>query len=101
MRRRLLRAFEQAENEPDPARMQCLLTFVVVGGGPTRAALAGAIADISSTVLSATSAGSIPSGPASCSARPARVLAAFPARLSALAERDLTRLGIEVRTRVL
>jgi NADH dehydrogenase FAD-containing subunit len=83
MRRRLLRAFEQAENEPDPARMQCFLTFVVVGGGPTRVALAGAIADISRTVLSATSAGSIPSGPASCSSRPARVLAVSRAAVGA------------------
>ena len=51
MRRRLLSAFEAAENELDPARQARLLTFVVVGGGPTGVELAGAIADISRTVL--------------------------------------------------
>jgi len=99
MRRRLLRAFEYAENEPDPARMQALMTFVVVGGGPTGVELAGAIADISRTVLrrdfrridpERARVILIESGP--------RVLATFPEALSAHAERDLTRLGVEVRT---
>jgi NADH dehydrogenase len=99
MRRRLLQAFEQAENEPDPARMQALLTFIVVGGGPTGVELAGAIADISRTVLLRDFRRIDPerarillveAGP--------RVLATFPPRLSAQAERDLARLGVEVRT---
>jgi NADH:ubiquinone reductase (H+-translocating) len=51
MRRRLLQAFEMAENELGPATLRVLLTFVVVGGGPTGVELAGAIADISRTVL--------------------------------------------------
>jgi NADH dehydrogenase len=51
MRRRLLTAFEMAENELDPDTLQALLTFVVVGAGPTGVELAGAIADISRTVL--------------------------------------------------
>src|SRR3989442_2150659 len=51
IRRRLLSAFESAENEPDPAAQRRLLTFVIVGGGPTGVELAGAIADISRTVL--------------------------------------------------
>lgn len=51
IRRRILMAFEQAENEPDPQKQKELLTFVVVGGGPTGVELAGAIADISRTVL--------------------------------------------------
>jgi NADH dehydrogenase len=99
MRRRLLRAFEQAENELDPARMQALLTFVVVGGGPTGVELAGAIADISRTVLlrdfrridpERARVVLLEAGP--------RVLAAFPEALSAHAARDLTALGVEVRT---
>jgi NADH:ubiquinone reductase (H+-translocating) len=99
MRRRTLHAFEAAENELDPARQQALLTFVVVGGGPTGVELAGAIADISRTVLlkdfrriDPKSARIIllEAGP--------RVLAAFPAALSARAARDLAQLGVDVRT---
>src|SRR5687767_15078854 len=47
MRRRMLVAFELAENERDPDTQRAYLTFVVVGGGPTGVELAGAIADIS------------------------------------------------------
>ncbi|MBV9543576.1 MAG: FAD-dependent oxidoreductase, partial [Chloroflexi bacterium] len=46
IRRRILLAFERAEREPDAARRQALLTFVIVGGGPTGVELAGAIAEI-------------------------------------------------------
>ncbi|MGH7385909.1 MAG: NAD(P)/FAD-dependent oxidoreductase, partial [Candidatus Rokuibacteriota bacterium] len=91
MRRRLLRAFEMAENELDPAKLRALLTFVVVGAGPTGVELAGAIADISRTVLlkdfrriDPTSARIVlvEAGP--------RVLAAFPEVLSSRAALDLT-----------
>ncbi len=99
MRRRLLTAFEMAENELDPAALRALLTFVVVGAGPTGVELAGALADISRTVLLKDFRRIDPqrarillleAGP--------RVLDAFPAELSARAERDLTQLGVEVRT---
>ncbi|MGH7401545.1 MAG: NAD(P)/FAD-dependent oxidoreductase [Candidatus Rokuibacteriota bacterium] len=99
MRRRLLHAFEMAENELDPAKLRAFLTFVVVGAGPTGVELAGAIADISRTVLlkdfrriDPKSARIIllEAGP--------RVLAAFPSELSSHASRDLTQLGVEVRT---
>ncbi|HEY8551701.1 MAG TPA: NAD(P)/FAD-dependent oxidoreductase [Vicinamibacterales bacterium] len=99
IRRRLLRAFEAAENEIDPARMNALLTFVVVGAGPTGVELAGAIADISRTVLLKDFRRIDPkrarillveAGP--------RVLPAFPPDLSARAARDLRDLGVEVRT---
>ncbi|MEL6495158.1 MAG: NAD(P)/FAD-dependent oxidoreductase [Cyanobacteria bacterium J06623_7] len=46
MRRRIFMAFEAAEKETDPVKRQALLTFVVVGGGPTGVELAGAIAEI-------------------------------------------------------
>ena len=46
MRREVLLAFEAAEREPDPERQRRLLTFVIVGGGPTGVELAGALADI-------------------------------------------------------
>ena len=99
MRRRLLSAFEVAENEIDPAVARALLTFVVVGGGPTGVELAGAIADISRTVLLRDFRRINPrserillleAGP--------RVLAAFPPALSACAARDLSQLGVEVHT---
>src|SRR5438132_693411 len=51
IRRRILLAFEKAEREEDPDRRRALLTFVLVGGGPTGAELAGAIAEISRHVL--------------------------------------------------
>jgi NADH dehydrogenase len=99
MRRRLLHAFEAAEIEADPAKLQPLLTFVVVGGGPTGVELAGAIADISRTVLRQDFRRIDPqrarivlveAGP--------RILSAFPPALSARAARDLAELGVEVRT---
>jgi NADH:ubiquinone reductase (H+-translocating) len=51
IRQRILLAFELAERETDPAMRQKLLTFVVVGGGPTGVELAGAIAEISRQVI--------------------------------------------------
>ncbi len=46
MRRKIFTAFELAENESDPTRRKQLLTFVIVGGGPTGVELAGALADL-------------------------------------------------------
>src|SRR5260370_27635923 len=51
MRRRILLAFEQAERSPDPEARRGLLTFVVVGGGPTGVELAGALGDLARTTL--------------------------------------------------
>jgi NADH dehydrogenase len=51
IRQRVLGAFERAEKEPDAARRQALLTFVVVGGGPTGVELAGAIAELAHKTL--------------------------------------------------
>ncbi|HEV7509334.1 MAG TPA: NAD(P)/FAD-dependent oxidoreductase [Thermoanaerobaculia bacterium] len=99
IRRRILSAFENAENEIDPGRQQALLTFVVVGGGATGVELAGAIADISRTVLvkdfrrinpASARIVLVEAGP--------RILPAFPEDLAARAARDLTRMGVEVRT---
>ncbi len=99
IRRRLLSAFEYAENEPDPEKQRKALTFIIVGAGPTGVELAGAIADISRTVMVADFRRIDPS-----SARvlllegASRVLGAFPEDLSAHAEQDLTELGVEVMT---
>ncbi len=51
MRRRILLAFEDAEVETDAARRRALLTFVIVGAGPTGAELAGALAEIARHTL--------------------------------------------------
>jgi len=99
IRRRILAAFERAENELDPDEQSAMLTFVVVGAGPTGVELAGAIADISRTVLNGDFRRINPAqarvvllegGP--------RVLASFPKSLSERAARDLAQLGVEVRT---
>lgn len=99
IRRRILLAFEKAEWERDPGRRRELLTFVVVGGGPTGVEVAGAIAEIACDTLikdfrSIKPAESrvllVEAGP--------RLLAAFAPELSARAQRLLERLGVEVRT---
>jgi NADH:quinone reductase (non-electrogenic) len=98
IRRVFLLAFEKAEREPDAARRRRLLTFVLVGGGPTGAELAGAMAEISRTVLVGDFRVIDPrdariilleAGP--------RILPTFPESLSAKAAAQLARLGVEVR----
>ena len=99
MRGRMLLAFERAEAEADPAARAALLTFVIVGGGPTGVELAGAVAEFARTGLDMEYRTINPA-----SARivlvqsAARVLPVFSARQSARAERVLRTLGIEVRT---
>ena len=98
IRRRVLMSFEAAENEPDPARQSALMTFCVIGAGPTGVEMAGTLAEIarhtlkgefrridpaSATVLL------IEGGP--------RVLQAMPDSLSRKAEQQLEKLGVEVR----
>jgi NADH:ubiquinone reductase (H+-translocating) len=51
VRRRVLLAFEEAERETDPVRREALLTFVIVGGGPTGVELAGTLAEITRHTL--------------------------------------------------
>jgi NADH dehydrogenase len=99
VRQRVLSAFEQAEQEPDPARRAALLTFVVVGGGPTGVELAGALAEISRQTLRRNFRTFDPAD--------ARIvlieggdtlLRGYPARLTTAARRSLEKLGVEVRT---
>ena len=99
MRRRMLVAFELAENELDPDVQRAYLTFVVVGGGPTGVELAGAIADISRTAMSGDFRRIDPAKAhiVLLEAAP-RVLTTFSEELSERARRDLAELGVEVRT---
>jgi NADH dehydrogenase len=98
LRRRLLLAFEEAERESDPARQRLLLTFVLIGGGPTGVELAGALAEIARQALKlefdAVDPASarillIEAGPS--------ILPAFPEGLRDSARRSLRRLGVDVR----
>jgi len=99
IRRRILLAFERAERELDVARRRALLTFVIVGGGPTGVELAGAIAEISRHVL-VRDFRSIDPREANVQVLEAgpRILPTFPPDLAATAKRALERLGVQVRT---
>ena len=67
LRRRILVAFERAERETDPARRAALLTFVIIGAGPTGVEIAGTIAELAqATRCRRTSATSTPTRRASC-----------------------------------
>jgi NADH:ubiquinone reductase (H+-translocating) len=95
-RRRILRAFEAAELEHDPARRAAWLTFVVVGAGPTGVEIAGQIGEIARETLRRDFRAIDPREARILIVdRAERVLATFPPSLSAKAERALERLGIE------
>ena len=99
IRRRVLTAFERAERETDPERRKQLLTFVVVGGGPTGVELAGSIGEMSRFTLardfhridaSLARIILVEGGP--------RILPMFAPELSSRATRDLEHLGVQVWT---
>jgi NADH dehydrogenase len=99
IRRRILLAFEKAERESDAERRRALLTFVIIGGGPTGVELAGAIAEISRSVIVSDFRAIDPrqarvvlleAGP--------RILPSFPAELSAKARAALEKRQVEVGT---
>jgi NADH dehydrogenase len=98
LRRRILVAFERAERETDPRRRDALLTFVIIGAGPTGVELAGTIAELAQDTLPPDFRNIdthkarvvlIEAGP--------RVLAGFADDLSAYAQRSLENIGVEVK----
>lgn len=100
IRRRTLLAFEKAERETDPARRRALLTFIIVGGGPTGVEMGGAVAEIAFKVLAndfrsinprETRIVLIEAGP--------RLLPSFPEELATKAADALRNIGVEIRTR--
>jgi NADH dehydrogenase len=98
IRRRLLLAFEHAENEPDPDRVRELLTVVVVGGGPTGVELAGAIAELANKVLRSDFVRIDPARARVLLVEGgSRVLDSFSPALSEEARLHLEQLGVEVR----
>src|ERR1700730_16714140 len=97
LRRRILVAFERAERETDPAKRDALLTFVIIGAGPTGVEMAGTIAELAQDTLPPDFRNIdthrarvvlIEAGP--------RVLAGFADDLSAYAQRSLENIGVEV-----
>jgi len=99
LRYRTLAAFEAAELEPDPERRRELLTFVLVGAGPTGVEMAGALAELSRDTLArdfrrfdprGTRVVLIEAGP--------RLLPTFDQRLAERTRRRLAAMGVEVRT---
>ena len=97
IRRRLLMAFERAENSQDEAERQALMTFCVIGAGPTGVEMAGAIAELAKHALVSDFQSINPrdarivlleGGP--------RVLPPFPESLSTFTQRSLERMGVEV-----
>jgi NADH dehydrogenase len=99
IRRKVLLAFEAAERETDPASQRRLLTFVIVGGGPTGVELAGALGEIARQTLRKDFRAIRPE-----TARivlvegTPRLLGTFVERLAAAARKALEKLGVEVRT---
>lgn len=97
-RRRILTAFEHAERTTDPDEIRALLTFVVIGAGPTGVEMAGAIREIALQVMVKDFRNIDPkkarvllidAGP--------RVLASYDDILSQKAQRTLEKMGVEVR----
>lgn len=98
VRGNVLIALERAEIETDKARRDALLTFIIIGGGPTGVEMAGAIAELAHRSVS----GDFRSITPNCSRiilvdSGTRLLKSFPAALSTKALRSLEQLGIEVR----
>ena len=99
VRQRVLSAFERAEKNPEPARLGALLTFVVVGGGPTGVELAGAIAELARSTLARDFRAFDPRRARILLVEAGdRILPAFHESLARRATRALERLGAEVRT---
>jgi NADPH-dependent 2,4-dienoyl-CoA reductase/sulfur reductase-like enzyme len=97
IRGRLLRAFEEAENEADPDRQKAWLTFVIVGGGPTGVELAGALAELARTGMEREYRRIDPTTARVILAQSgARLLPAFSPDSSLRAQRSLLALGVEV-----
>jgi NADH dehydrogenase len=98
IRRKILLALEQAETESDSELRNALLTFVLIGGGPTGVEMAGSIAELARRSVSRDFRNITPH----CSRvilieAGDRLLSAFPPDLSYAAERSLEELGVEVR----
>ncbi|MGE4232994.1 MAG: NAD(P)/FAD-dependent oxidoreductase [Bacteriovoracia bacterium] len=97
IRRKILLAFERAEVEHDPKVRQSLLTFVIVGGGPTGVELAGAISELANHALTSDFRNIEPKSARIYVVEAGdRILTSFPKELSQKAEKSLNNMGVEV-----
>ena len=102
VRRRIFLAFEAAEKETDPERRKALLTFLVVGAGPTGVELAGALAELAYETIKDDFTDIDPQETKIILLEGMdRVLPPYPADLSVAAKASLEKLGVEVRTQSL
>jgi NADH dehydrogenase len=97
IRRRILLAFERAEREADPEKRRALMTFVIIGGGPTGVELAGTTAELARDTLAGEFRNIDPSEARVVLIEAGeRVLAGFRPELSAYAKKALEGLGVAV-----
>lgn len=102
IRRRIFFAFESAERESDAAKLDALLTFAIVGGGPTGVELAGALGEIAHDTLKHDFRSIDPSKARILLIEGAeRILPTYPEKLSAKASAALQRLGVTIRANTL
>ncbi len=102
VRRRIFLAFEAAEKTTDPDLRKALLTFYVVGAGPTGVELAGALAEVAYETIKDDFRNIDPRETKIVLLEGMdRVLPPYPADLSAAAQKSLEKLGVEVRTKSL
>ena len=102
IRRRILLAFEAAERETDSDRRRALLTFVIVGGGPTGVELAGALGELAKSTLQGEFRNFDPADAKVILVEGlGHILSTFPEELSVAASKALTELGVIVQTRSL
>jgi len=99
IRRRILYAFEAAESEKDPQKVQQWLTFVIIGGGPTGVELAGAVGEIARFTLKHNFRSINPAHAKIVLLEAGqRILSTYPHHLATCAQRDLKRLGVVLFT---
>jgi NADH dehydrogenase len=101
VRRVVLSAFEAAEREPDEEKRQALLTFVLVGGGPTGVELAGSIAELTHKALLGDFQHVDPKRARIVLVEgESRIMPSFPPSLTDKATRKLKQMGVEIHTGV-
>ncbi len=101
VRDRVLLAFEAAEREPDEEKRKALMTFVLVGGGPTGVELAGSIAELAHKSFSRNFRHIHPSDARIILVEgKSRMMPSFPTSLTNKAQKQLQRLGVELRNGV-
>jgi NADH dehydrogenase len=102
LRNRILSHFERAAHESDPVKRQALLTFVIVGGGPTGVEFAGALAELA-RLLKRDDFRELREQPVRIVLVEAaeQLLSAMPASLQEYTRRRLEQMGVEVLTSAL